>query len=104
MKTRKLYYRRAFLNKPRYESTGMILAEVQLRDGPDSSLDGGLTIGDCSRQVTLSFGVWPGGGKHREIDHGEIANVRHKTRLLRKTVVDFCDAVERGLVIIEDSA
>jgi hypothetical protein len=100
--TRKLFYRRAFLNKPGFQSTGLILADVRVGRGADDiDLDAGLTIGDCGRQVSLDFGLWFGRGEHRKVNRGELANVRHKTATLRKAVNDFCDAVELGCDMVE---
>lgn len=98
MRPRKLFYRRAFLNKPGFESTGMILASARLDDVGDLNAD--LIIGDCSRQVSLDFCLNPSYVSTLDVK-GEIANLRHKADELRKTVNDFLDGVEVGLLIIE---
>lgn len=96
----KSYYKRAFLNKPKFESVGLILAEAAM-DGRDLSAD--LTIGDCTRQITLAFSVWRRGPRDEEYyDAREIANIRHKSAVLRQTVNDFLDRVEEGLVELEE--
>jgi hypothetical protein len=92
----KRFYKRTFLNKPRHESTGLILADAYLTD---NELAADLTIGDCSRQVTLAFSVWVG---REKIEPGDVANVRHKSAVLRKTVNEFLDAVEEGLQELEN--
>lgn len=88
-----VYYRRTFLNKPRYESIGLVLADVVRRSQADSSrpyltCDADLTIGDCSRQITLNF--WA----NSTDSLADIANIEYKSQLLRTVINDFLDVVD----------
>ena len=91
-KKTELYYVREFLNKPGYESIGLILAAVSMTEWTDKTgkvskeISADLTLGDCSRQISLDFCLY-GTDPKKE-------NVQYKSALLRKTINDFLDAVD----------
>lgn len=49
------FYIRKFFNRPGYHSTGFIYGYVAKTTNRRSYLDATLTLGDCSRQITLDF-------------------------------------------------
>jgi hypothetical protein len=72
-------YKRAFLNKPRYESVAVILAEVT-RDSTQ------LTISDCSRQISLDFSHYTAGDRE---------NGLYKANLLVEILTQFRDELTK---------
>jgi hypothetical protein len=96
------FYRRLFLNRPHHQSIALGLADLKgyhgwsPKRGPWSSVDAGLTLGDCGRQITLEFSA-------RSDDNiDEILNVSYKSHVLRKLVNDFLDKVDESVEQIFD--
>jgi hypothetical protein len=94
-KTRKLFYRRVFLNRPRYNSGAHVIAYLDLETGeshrtkkPYTHLFGDLEISDCHRVITLSLS----GNNKREAN-----NSLRKIRLLGQICADLADAYEQAV-------
>ena len=54
MSTKVNYYKRAFLNKPRIESSAHIIYQLKYKQG-DMWMDYKFRIADCNRHIELSF-------------------------------------------------
>lgn len=92
------YYKRKFLNRPGFNSIALLLFEINRyfskKDGNESlSFDGGMTIGDCSRQITLDFSM---GYNYGEDPMGALDNTIGKMRAFRKYVNEFGDEMEKA--------
>ena len=99
------FYSRRFLNKRRYHGGAYIIAEVTTttnkdKDGEWTSLDGRLTISDCSRVVTLDFDYWEGGLS--SLNQNDKDNLRFKVKNLREVVDGFCDSLEAAIEELND--
>lgn len=55
MKPKYKYYKREFLNKPKYHTIAFILASIEKSDGCYREYDCELSIGDCSRIINLDL-------------------------------------------------
>jgi len=85
-RSRRLFYRRSFLNRPGHHAGAHAIAEIREAFGDEVRyVDAELTISDCRRVIVLDFSV----------ASNESANVRsnalHKARVLRDVVVAFHD-------------
>ena len=78
-----LYRKRTWLNRPGHHSIGLVHAEVTREPG-HGWVDGYMTIGDCSRTITLSLGYC---GKT------ELANSIFKLDTLMATIQGTRDAL-----------
>lgn len=100
-----LYYRREFLNEEGKHSLAAVLAEVKPGDADPEYLDMGATfqIGDCSRSVTLDFGVFGTAktAKDRKGLREDIENSRIKAERLLATLREFVDTLDDALEKVE---
>ncbi|MFN8169298.1 MAG: hypothetical protein U0S36_10995 [Candidatus Nanopelagicales bacterium] len=89
-RSRRLHYRRTFLNRPGHHAGAHVIAEIEETvSETDRYVDASLTIADCSRQVTLDFSL------ERSDPVAVRRNALHKARVLRDTVVAFTDRLEQ---------
>jgi hypothetical protein len=97
-RTRRLYYRRSFLNRPGHHAGAYVIADVTLQRGTSGGLtvDGDLTIADCARVTSLDFYV------ASDASAAERRNALHKARVLRDVVNDFVEAFEAALAEARD--
>lgn len=100
-----LYYRREFLNEEGHHSLAAVLAEVKLGDQDPAYLDMGATfqVGDCSRSVTLDFGVFGTAktAKDRKALREDIENSRIKAERLLATLREFTGTLHDVLAEVE---
>ena len=92
-------YVREFLNLPEHGSA-FVLASAETRSGKHTRtgkdyLDAELTLCDCHRQITLDLSLY---------GPEEVANVRHKSALLRRTVNDLLDQVDAAIATMDGHA
>jgi hypothetical protein len=89
---RRLFYRRTFLNRRGFNAGAYLIAEVELRPGRDGTdVHASFDVADCNRLVSLDFYVSSHDGPR------ERANVVHKARLLRDTLIAFTEQLEGAL-------
>jgi hypothetical protein len=102
---RRLYIRE-FLNNPGHHSLGAVLAEINDGDDSDDYLDFGATfeIQDCSRKVTLDFGVFGKTDTQKERDtlRADAQNARHKAEVLKGAVYRFVELLGEALDEVEN--
>ena len=98
------FYTRKFLNRPRYHSTALVLAGVEVTRSPTKrvpnpvvDVSAEMTISDCDRQITLDLNAWGSGDQA----WGNLRNAQFKSRAFRKAINDFLDATDRGHEILE---
>jgi hypothetical protein len=103
---RRLYIRE-FLNNPGHHSLGAVLAEISDGDDADDYLDFGATlqIQDCSRSVTLDFGVYGQVGSQKDRDklRADVQNARHKAEVLKGAIYKFVDMLDEALTDVEEN-
>jgi hypothetical protein len=101
---RRLYIRE-FLNNPGHHSLGAVLAEITDGDDADDYLDFGATlqIQDCSRSVTLDFGVYGQTvtEEDREQLRKDLENARAKADRLKGAVYLFIEKLDEALSDVE---
>jgi hypothetical protein len=101
---RRLYIRE-FLNNPGQHSLGAVLAEISDGDESEEYLDFGasLQIQDCTRSVTLDFGVYGNtvSQKDRDALRAVVQNSRHKADVLKGAVYRFVELLEDALDDVE---
>ncbi|MFJ6508691.1 hypothetical protein [Streptomyces sp. NPDC091879] len=101
---RRLYIRE-FLNNQGHHGLGAVLAEINDGDASDDYLDFGATlqIQDCSRSVTLDFGVY--GQTNTEEDRDQLRkdleNARAKADRLKGAVYLFIEKLDEALSDVE---
>lgn len=99
------YYRREFLNEEGHHSLAAVLAEIKQGDQDPAYLDMGATfqVGDCSRSITLDFGVFGTAKttKDRKELREDIANARIKAERLLSTLREFVDTLDGALETVE---
>lgn len=78
------FYRRVFLNRPRYHAGAYFLGYVR---EADRCLEGSVIISDCDRKITLEF--WA-------TSAAQAKNALHKARVLADAATDFADAYEKA--------
>jgi hypothetical protein len=90
MPTRRLFYRRKFLNRPRYHTGAHVIASIELVNDEDRKpcVDASLRLTDCYRVIELDFDVRT---------RAEARNALHKVTLLRDIVSEYVDALERAV-------
>lgn len=97
------YHVRKWLNKPGFQSTAFIYGTIQKankyhnpKQGISTmSVDGALSLSDCSRKIDLDFFVSLD-VKNGEMDPNSLAdlkNVEYKAILLRDEVANFCEEI-----------
>ncbi|GAA0219681.1 hypothetical protein [Cryptosporangium japonicum] len=88
--SRRLHYRRFWLNRPGFHSTAFVEARIELDKSENGGLDlmASYQLADCRRSATLDFDVF---SNHSAADR---RNALRKARLLRESVNAFCDALE----------
>ena len=76
-KSRRLFYRRHFLNRPNHHGGAYVIASIERRRGTDGGtwLCADLVLADCDRVITLVF--------------GDDANSLRKAKLLRDVLTEF---------------
>jgi hypothetical protein len=103
---RRLYIRE-FLNNPGHHSLGAVLAEITDGDDADDYLDFGATlqIQDCSRSVTLDFGVYGQVGSQKDRDklRADVQNARHKAEVLKGAIFQFVELLDEALTDVEEN-
>ena len=77
------YWKRKWLNRKGFESTAFVYATVNERW--NQWLDGGITISDCSRQITLDF---------MSSDDADFKNCLYKLDTLIEVLQEYRDAYE----------
>lgn len=92
----KRYYKREWLNLPGFHTIAYVYADI---DEPTAYEEGMtyvpyvpsayLTIGDCSRAITLTF----------EVDSESVPNTLHKLDLLESTLRDFRQQIQDLIVL-----
>jgi hypothetical protein len=101
---RRLYIRE-FLNNEGHHSLGAVLAEINDGDDSDDFLDFGATlqIQDCSRSVTLDFGVYGQTvtEKDREQLRKDLENARAKADRLKGAIYLFIEKLDEALSDVE---
>jgi hypothetical protein len=101
---RRLYIRE-FLNNQGHHGLGAVLAEITDGDDSDSYLDFGATlqIQDCTRSVTLDFGVYGGTTteQDREQLRKDLENARAKADRLKGAVLLFVQKLDEALSDVE---
>lgn len=101
---RRLYIRE-FLNNPGQHSLGAVLAEISDGDESEEYLDFGasLQIQDCTRSVTLDFGVYGGTTteQDREQLRKDLENARAKADRLKGAVLLFVQKLDEALSDVE---
>jgi hypothetical protein len=101
---RRLYIRE-FLNNEGHHSLGAVLAEINDGDDSDDFLDFGATlqIQDCSRSVTLDFGVYgqTATEKDREQLRKDLENARAKADRLKGAIYLFIEKLDEALSDVE---
>lgn len=96
MPTRKLMYRRRFLNRRRQHSGAHVIATIEVVQNTKkgrSYVDGSLRLADCYRVVELDFSV---------NDPADAKNALHKAKLLRDLLDDFTGTLENAIEQWED--
>jgi hypothetical protein len=86
---REIFYRRSFLNRPRFHGGAFVLAKVKY-EGYDSGADwisADVRLSDCFKTVVLDFDA---------SDRADRRNALHKARLLRDVLTAFCAAMEEA--------
>lgn len=95
-RSRRVYYRRRFLNRPGHHRGAYVIADVTEVFGADGRwVDADLTISDCREVVVLDFAVYLGSTA------AERSNALAKARLLRDVVVAFTERLE-SVLDVED--
>src|ERR1043165_4752417 len=97
MAYKSFFYVRKFLNKEAMHSIGLIHGKIKVEWRRDKKTgkrfdfwdEAFLTIGDCSRQITLDFGI---------ANEKEYSNSIHKAELLLEEIQKFRD----GLIAAHD--
>jgi hypothetical protein len=101
---RRLYIRE-FLNNQGHHGLGAVLAEITDGDESDTYLDFGasLQIQDCSRSVTLDFGVYGGTASQDDRDQlrKDLENARAKADRLKGAVLLFVQKLDEALSDVE---
>jgi hypothetical protein len=101
---RRLYIRE-FLNNQGHHGLGAVLAEINDGDDSDDYLDFGATlqIQDCSRSVTLDFGVYGQTvtEEDREQLRKDLENARAKADRLKGAVYLFIEKLDEALSDVE---
>ena len=100
-----LFKCRDWLNKD--EGIALIAAHVrtQTRSKNESlDVDASLTIGDCSRQVTLDFELYMYSRDSMATRRKNIRLLREKVERMRKYVGGFMDAMDQAIVEAETAA
>jgi hypothetical protein len=101
---RRLYIRE-FLNNQGHHGLGAVLAEINDGDHSDDYLDFGATlqIQDCSRSVTLDFGVYGQTvtEEDREQLRKDLENARAKADRLKGAVYLFIEKLDEALSDVE---
>uniref|UniRef100_A0AAU3I9G0 Uncharacterized protein n=1 Tax=Streptomyces sp. NBC_01393 TaxID=2903851 RepID=A0AAU3I9G0_9ACTN len=101
---RRLYIRE-FLNNQGHHGLGAVLAEINDGDESDDYLDFGATlqIQDCSRSVTLDFGVYgqTSTEEDREQLRKDLENARAKADRLKGAVFLFIQKLDEALSDVE---
>ncbi len=90
MPTRKLMYRRQFLNRRGQHSGAHAIAIVEVVHNPKKDrthVEGSLRLADCYRVIELDFRVF---------DLADAKNSLHKAKLLRELIGDFSDKLEKA--------
>ncbi|MBM7787075.1 hypothetical protein [Tenggerimyces flavus] len=87
MPTRKLLYRRRFLNRPRHHTGAHVIARVELVQYKKSPwyVDSSLRLADCYRVIELDFEIR---------NKTDVKNALHKAKLLRDLLDDFTKSLE----------
>jgi hypothetical protein len=101
---RRLYIRE-FLNNQGHHGLGAVLAEINDGDTSDDYLDFGATlqIQDCSRSVTLDFGVYGQTGTEEDRDQlrKDLENARAKADRLKGAIYLFIEKLDEALSDVE---
>jgi hypothetical protein len=101
---RRLYIRE-FLNNTGHHGLGAVLAEINAGDESADYLDfeATLQIQDCSRSVTLDFGVYGRTGDQKDRDklRQDLENARAKADRLKGAVNLFFEKLEESLSEVE---
>jgi hypothetical protein len=101
---RRLYIRE-FLNNQGHHGLGAVLAEINDGDSSDDYLDFGATlqIQDCSRSVTLDFGVYgqTGTEEDRAQLRKDLENARAKADRLKGAIYLFIEKLDEALSDVE---
>ncbi len=75
---------------------------IETRSKYDSlEVDGSLTIGDCSRQITLDFDLYIHNNDSKVQKRKKIQVLREKMIRMRKYVGGFMDAMDKAIVEAE---
>lgn len=95
MPTRKILYRRKFLNRPRHHEGAHVIASIELvsPEQDEPRVDGTLILADCRRNVHLDFDI---------CTPSEARNAAHKARVLRDILTEYVDALDRAVEAWED--
>lgn len=90
MPTRKLLYRRRFLNRPRHHTGAHVIARVDLVQYKKGApyVDGSLRLADCYRVIELDFEIRT---------KTDAKNALHKAKLLRNLLEEFTEALEDAI-------
>ncbi|MBI1377855.1 MAG: hypothetical protein GC157_10290 [Frankiales bacterium] len=87
-RSRRLFYRRTFLNRPGFHAGAHVIAEVTVR--PGGWVDADLVIADC-RSVVLDFSA------EEDSSAGARRNAVRKARLLAQVATEFADRLDDAI-------
>lgn len=95
MPTKKLMYRRRFLNRPKHHTGAHVIARVEVENTRSGKpfVDASLRLADCNRVVELDFNVY---------DRADAKNALHKAKLLRDLIDEFAESLEEAIEHWED--
>ena len=95
MKDEKEYfYKRAFLNRKGHHTTAHILGEVSVWGKDEhSSVEGSLSIADCSRQINISIDTYT---------KNDLNNSIRKLKIIRDTCDNIITSLESAWAEVQD--
>lgn len=90
MRTKHGWYRRGFLNPGSSDETGWYLFNIARTKGYKDrrTLEVTFTLADCSRSISLDFGLWSGESTKTR---------RAKVKKFRNVINEFCNEMEEAL-------